>query len=186
MAFLKSPALYNLFPAVLKASASSGVGAATGLAGDLCGGGTGPSPLTSVPFVFGVSKAPGMVVCGGGEVGGAVGPSESTSIGVGSDIFDNIDNLCSGGQFKGCSFRSISRDVRFPGFREMRLLREDTAGSGLEFSSRALVDFEGDFFCGDRDPDLESRDDRGEEGTSSSLGVDVFFGFLEVFAKKFI
>jgi hypothetical protein len=156
IAFRKSPALYNLFPDVLKASASSGVGGATGLGGDLCGGGTGPSPLTSVPFVFGESKAPGMF-CGGGEV--AVGPSESRSMGVGSDIFDKIDNLCSGGQFKGCSFRSTSRDVRFTGFREMRLLREDedgdAAGSGLEFSSRALDDFEGDFFCGDREPDLE-------------------------------
>jgi hypothetical protein len=74
--------------------------------GVLCGGGAGPSPLTFVPFSLGVSEAPGMLVCGGGE-DGAFGASESISMGVGSDMVDKTDNLCSGGQFRGCSSGSI-------------------------------------------------------------------------------
>ena len=48
-----------------------------------------------------------MLVCGGGEEG-TVGPSESISMGVGSDMVDKTDSLCSGGQFRGCSLGSIT------------------------------------------------------------------------------
>ena len=111
-----------MLPAVLKASASSGdgAGAVGGLVGSLCRGGAGPCSLSFVPLVLGVSKAPGILVCGGGAEA-PFGDSESISIGVGSDMVDKTDNLCSGGQFRGCSLGSIrSREEGRPVFRELR------------------------------------------------------------------
>lgn len=121
-----------MFPAALNASASSGVGAtgAAGLVGfDLCGGGTGPSPLTGVPFIFGAgtgagagagvdadagaSKAPGIFACGAAG-GGETGPSESISIG--SDIMDSAESLFLSAslRFNGCVSTSRSALRREP------------------------------------------------------------------------
>ena len=127
-----------MFPAALKASASSGVGAAgaAGLEGfDLCGGGAGPSPLTgAVPFAAvgaGASNAPGTLACGGG---GDTGPSLSTS--MGSDIMDKTESLFRSASLRFSGWVSKSRSAlrREPWLGldevlERLLLCEEAAGS---------------------------------------------------------